>query len=95
VIALAFVVAGYAFRRSSYTVLGAIGVMIATTLFAVDPLGLVGGFIPFGAPQTGGDSLEGWQIALSYLVAGLLLAGIGVAGRLWQLPRSGPVAAEE
>ena len=94
-IALAFIVGGYAFQRSSYTVLGAIGILIATTLFAVDPLGLVGGFFPFGAAPPDSDSLEGWQIALSYLFAGMLLAGIGVAGRLWRLPRSGPVAAEE
>jgi hypothetical protein len=93
-IALAFIAAGFGFRRSSYTVLGAIGILIATTLFAVDPLGLVGGFVPF-APPSDGDSLDGWQIALSYLAAGLLLAGIGVAGRLWRLPRSGPVAAHE
>jgi hypothetical protein len=93
-IALLFVAAAFALRRSSYAVLGAIGILVAATLFAVDPIGVVAGVLPF-APPSGGDSLEGWQVALSYLVAGLLLAAIGVAGRLWRLPRSGPVAAGE
>jgi hypothetical protein len=93
-IALGFVALAFALGRSSYAVLGAIGILIATTLFAVEPLSIVGGFLPFGAPPSG-DGLEGWQIALSYLVAGLGLAAIGVAGRLWRLPRSGPIAGHE
>ena len=94
-IALLFVGAAFALRRSSYAVLGAIGILVATTLFAVDPRGVVGAFVPFVGAPSGGDALEDWQIALSYLVAGLVLAAIGVAGRLWRLPRSGPVAGHE
>jgi hypothetical protein len=78
---LAFVALAYALGRSSYAVLGAIGILVATTLFAVDPGSFVGGFVPFGVgAPSGGDSLEGWQIALSYLVAGLVLAALGLAG---------------
>ena len=94
-VGLAFVAAAFALLRSSYAVLGAVGVLLATTLFAVDPGDFIGAFLPFGPAPSEGAGLDGWQIALSYLVAGLLLAGIGVAGRLWRLPRSGPVAAHE
>ena len=89
--ALGYLALAFVLRRSSYAVLGVIGVLVATTLFAVDPLALVGGFLPFGSPGEG-DALEGWQVALSYLVAGLALAAIGVAGRLRWPRRSAPVA---
>lgn len=91
---LAFVATAFLLARSSYAVLGAVGILLATTFFAVDPGGVLGGFLPFGPPPEG-DGLEGWQVALSYLVAGLVLAAIGVAGRLSRLPRSGPVAGHE
>lgn len=94
-VGVVFVAVAYALGRSSYAVLGAIGVLLATTLFAVDPGGLVGAFLPFGPAPSEGDRLDGWQVALAYLVAGLVLAALGVAGRLWRLPRSGPVAAGE
>lgn len=80
-IALGFVALAFVLARSSYAVLGAVGILIATTLFAVDPSSIFASF-PFGPPSRG-DSFEDWQIALSYLVAGLVIAGIGVAGRLW------------
>lgn len=88
-VAVGFIGVAFVVARSSYAVLGAVGILVATTLFAVEPLSIVGGFLPFGAPS-GGDSLEGWQIATSYLVAGLLIAGIGVAGRLWWPRSAGP-----
>lgn len=94
-VGLVFIAVAYALARSSYAVLGAIGVLLATTLFAVDPGAFVGAFLPFGPGPSEGDGLDGWQVALAYLVAGLVLAAIGVAGRLWRLPRSGPVAAGE
>jgi hypothetical protein len=78
-VALAFVGAGFALDRSGHTVLGALGILLATTLFAVDPVALVGGFVPFAPVVESGAPLEAWEVALSYLVAGLLLAGIGVA----------------
>lgn len=88
-VALGYVALAYVLERSSYAVLGALGLLIATTMFAVDPGALVGRFVPF---ETGrdGDALDGWQIALSYLVCGLVLAAIGVGGRLRRLPGSGP-----
>jgi hypothetical protein len=90
-VALGFVAAGFALGRSSYTVLGAIGVLIATTLFAVEPLSIVGGFFPFFPPGEG-STLDDWQIALAYLVAGLVLGAIGVLGRLTWPGRTGPAA---
>ena len=89
-IALGFVAFAYAFARSSYAVLGALGILIATTIFAIDAVSVFASF-PFGPPESG-DSLEDWQIALSYVVAGLLIAGIGVAGRLRWPERAGPDA---
>lgn len=91
-IALAYVALAFLFERSSYAVLGAIGLLLATTMFAVDPGALLGGFIPFGEPAEG-DALDGWQIALSYLVTGLVLAAIGVFGRLRRVRGSGPEPA--
>jgi hypothetical protein len=93
VIALAFVAAAFLLGRSSYAVLGAVGILLATTLFAVEPLAIVGGFVPF-VPAGEASTLEGWQVAISYLVAGLLLAGIGVLGRLAWPRRAGPDPAE-
>lgn len=89
-VALGFVAAAFALGRSSYAVLGAVGILLATTLFAVEPASVVGGFVPFGAAPPSGDGLEAWQAALAYLAAGLLLAGIGVSGRLRWPAQTGP-----
>jgi hypothetical protein len=87
-VALGYVALAFVLVRSSYAVLGALGLLIATTLFAIDPASTIGSF-PFGTP-TRGDSLENWQIALSYVVVGLGIAAIGVAGRLRWPRASGP-----
>lgn len=95
-VGLGFVAVAFVLGRSSYAVLGAIGILIATTLFAADPLSLAGGVFPFfpgGPPE--GESLDAWQVATSFLVAGLVLAGIGVAGRLAWPGRTGPDPAED
>ena len=93
VVALGFIGLAFVLVRSSYAVLGALGILIATTLFAVDPSSVFGGF-PFGPPSRG-DSLEDWQIALSYVVAGFVIAGIGVAGRLWWPRPTGPQPVDD
>ena len=53
----------YAFGRSSYAVLGAIGILATTTYFIQDGLAYVGVFVPVevGDPNGGTDP---WQIAL-------------------------------
>jgi hypothetical protein len=89
VIALGFIAAAFMLGRSSYAVLGAVGILIATTLFAVEPRSIVGTFVPFFPPGEA-STLEDWQVALAYLVAGLLIAGIGVVGRLAWPGRTGP-----
>jgi hypothetical protein len=91
---LGYVALAFLLERSSYAVIGAIGVLVATTMFVTDPVEVAFGLLPFGQ-SSGADTLEDWQVALSYLVAGLGLAAIGVAGRLWRLPRSGPIAGHE
>jgi hypothetical protein len=89
VIALGFVAAGFVLGRSSYAVLGALGILLATTLFAVEPTSVAGAFVPFFPPGEA-STLSDWQVASAYLVAGLLIAGIGVAGRLAWPRRAGP-----
>ena len=86
---LGYLAVSFVLERSSYAALGAIGVLIATTMFVTDPVDVAFGLLPFGEP-TGGDSLADWQIALSYLVAGILLGAVGVAGRLWRVRGAGP-----
>jgi hypothetical protein len=88
-IALGFVAAAFALGRSSYAVLGAFGILLATTLFAVEPASIAGAFVPFFPPGEA-STLEDWQVALSYLVAGVLIAAIGVVGRLAWPGRTGP-----
>ena len=88
-VALVYVTLGFGLHRSSYAVLGAVGLLVATTMFTADPGALVGGFLPFGEPAES-DSLDDWQIAASYLVTGLLLGAIGVFGRMRRLHGSGP-----
>lgn len=75
-----FYVAGaYAFGRSSYAVLGAIGILATTTHFIQDGLAFVGVFIPLqiGDPEGG---IDPWQIALWYIGAGLLILALGLLG---------------
>ncbi len=81
-IALGYVAVAYGLERSSYAVLGAAGILITTTYFVVDPLGLIGGLVPFAPAVAPEDGLAGWQIAISYVAAGLVIALLGVLARL-------------
>lgn len=92
-VGIAFVAVAFALGRSSYAVLGALGILVATTLFAVEPFTAFGLGLPF-APPSEGDGLDGWQVAVSFLVAGLVIAGIGVAGRFAWPGRTGPDPVE-
>ena len=65
--------------RSSFAVLGAIGILATTTHFIQDGLAFVGVFVPVenGDPNGG---IDPWQIALYYVCAGLLILGVGLLG---------------
>ena len=62
-LSIAYVAGAYAFGRSSYAVLGAIGILATTTYFIQDGLSFVGFFVPLevGDPEGG---IDPWQIAL-------------------------------
>ena len=78
-LSVAYVAGGYAFGRSSYAVLGAIGILATTTYFIQDGLAFVAFAIPvdIGDPEGGTDP---WQIALYYVFAGLLILALGLVG---------------
>ena len=78
-LSVAYVAGAYAFGRSSYAVLGAIGILATTTHFIQDGLAFVGVFVPFeiGDPEGG---IDPWQIALYYVFAGLLILALGLVG---------------
>ena len=79
VLSVAYVLGAYTFSRSSYAVLGAIGILATTTHFIQDGLAFVGVFVPveIGDPNGG---IDPWQIALYYVGAGLLILGLGLLG---------------
>jgi hypothetical protein len=79
VLSVAYVLGAYTFSRSSYAVLGAIGILATTTHFIQDGLAFVGVFVPveIGDPNGG---IDPWQIALWYVGAGLLILGLGLLG---------------
>jgi hypothetical protein len=78
-LSIAFVAGAYTFGRSSYAVLGAIGILATTTHFIQDGLAFVGVFVPFqiGDPEGG---IDPWQIAFYYVLAGLLILVLGLLG---------------
>jgi hypothetical protein len=78
-LSIAYVVGAYAFGRSSYAVLGAIGILATTTHFIQDGLTFVGVFVPFeiGNPE---GAIDPWQIAIYYVCAGLLILALGLVG---------------
>jgi hypothetical protein len=78
-LALAYVGAAYWLDRSSYAVLGAIGIMATTTYFVQDTLTYVGGFVPFDVGATG-SSHDPWRVSLYYVAAGLFVLGVGLLG---------------
>lgn len=79
VLSLAYVGIAYRLARSSYAVLGALGILATTTYFTFDAFSIVGSFLPFGSSEVE-DGLDPWQIALSFVVAGLLIVLLGLLG---------------
>jgi hypothetical protein len=78
-LSVAYVAGGYAFGRSSYAVLGAIGILSTVTYFIQDGLSYVSFFVPFEVGEPGGGT-DPWQIALYYVFAGLLILALGLVG---------------
>jgi hypothetical protein len=78
-VSVAYVAGGYAFGRASYAVLGALGILATTTYFIQDGLSFVSIFVPLDVGEPGGGT-EPWQIALYYVVAGLLILALGLVG---------------
>ena len=72
--------ARYAFGRSSYAVLGALGILATTTYFIQDGLSFVGCLHPVRQVGELGGGTDPWQIALYYVVAGLLIFALGLVG---------------
>jgi hypothetical protein len=91
-LSIAYVAGAYAVGRSSYAVLGAIGILTTTTYFIEDGLSFVGFFVPVSVGDPGGG-YDPWQIAMYYIAAGLLILGLGLLGdRFARLHRGDPEA---
>ena len=69
--------AAYLLARSSYAVLGTIGILATTTYFTFDGFSFLGVFLPFGSGEVE-EGLDPWQAALSFVVAGLLIVALGL-----------------
>ena len=76
-LSLAYVGAAYLLARSSYAVLGTIGILATTTYFALDGFSLLGAFLPFGSGEIQ-KGLDPWQVALSFVAAGLVIVVLGL-----------------
>jgi hypothetical protein len=77
VLSLAYVALAYLLERSTYAVLGALGIVATTAYFAFDGFSIVTAFLPFGSGVFE-EGFEPWQIALSFVAAGLLIALLGL-----------------
>ena len=73
-LSLAYVAAAYLLARSSYAVLGTIGILATTTYFTLNGFSLLGEFLPFGSGEVEeGGGLDPWQVALWFVAAGLVI----------------------
>lgn len=76
-LSLAYVAAAYLLARSSYAVLGTIGILATTTYFTLNGFSLLGEFLPVGSGVVE-EGIDPWQVALWFVVAGLLIAVLGL-----------------
>jgi hypothetical protein len=74
-----FVAVGRGTGRSSWAVLGFLGIFIAATYFVVQWSGLSG--LPFVFAGDGGGELRGWVPGLVYAIVGLILVLLGLMVR--------------
>jgi hypothetical protein len=77
-LSLGYVAAAYLLARSSYAVLGTIGILATTAYFALDGFSVLNTFVPFGPGDVGEGGLDPWQVALSFVVAGLVIVVLGL-----------------
>jgi MFS family permease len=80
IVSLIFIFVGAGLRRSSYGVLGTIGLVAATGFYSVSAfispvLSLVGADSGSSSPQ---NSLETWQVPVAYICLGLFLTALGM-----------------
>ena len=76
-LALAYVGAAYLLARSSYAVLGTIGILLTTTYFTLNGFSVLGAFLPFGSGEIE-KGLDPWQVALWFVAAGLVIVVLGL-----------------
>lgn len=76
-LSLGYVATAYRLERSSYAVLGALGIVATTTYFTLNGFSLVSAFLPFGSGEIE-EGLEPWQTALSFVAAGLGIVLLGL-----------------
>ena len=76
-LSLGYVAAAYLLARSSYAVLGTIGILATTTYFTFDGFSVFGAFLPFGSGAID-EGLDPWQVALSFVAAGLVIVLLGL-----------------
>ena len=76
-LSLAYVAAAYLLARSSYAVLATVGILATTTYFSLDGFSLLGAFLPFGSGVIE-EGLDPWQVALSFVAAGLVIVVLGL-----------------
>ena len=76
-LSLAYVAAAYLLARSSYAVLATVGILAMTTYFSLDGFSLLGAFLPFGSGVID-EGLDPWQVALSFVAAGLVIVVLGL-----------------
>jgi len=77
-LSLAYVAASYLLARSSYAVLGTIGILATTMYFTLDGFSLLGAFLPFGSGDIDEGGLDPWLVAFSFVVAGLVIVVLGL-----------------
>jgi hypothetical protein len=79
IVGLIFIFVGAGLRRSSYGVLGTIGLVAATGFYSVSSfVTSIVGFFATGSEPGSGRSLSTWQIPVAYISLGIFLALLGM-----------------
>lgn len=76
-LSLAYVAIAYLLARSSYAVLGTIGILATTMYFTFDGFSVFGAFLPFGSGEVD-QGLDPWQVALTFVATGLVIVLLGL-----------------
>ncbi len=76
-LSLVYVAVASLLARSSYAVLGTVGILATTTYFTLDGFSALGAFLPFGSGQID-QGLDPWQVTLAFAAAGLVIVLLGI-----------------